>query len=110
MPGSRLGGQVDLAVELQYDPEPRPGGPFTNGHEVRMQWVPAIRGWAATVETTQGVYETITHENPSENKGPDLPVTNVTWAAATEILRTPHHRGTRLGIHPGRLCLHAPLG
>jgi len=96
----KAGGQVDLSVELQYDPEPRTGGPFTNGQEVRMRWIPSLRGWAASVETTQAVYEAITHEDPSENKGPELPVTNVTWAAALKFceLLTIAERG--LGFLP----------
>jgi hypothetical protein len=79
------GRQTELEVELQYDPEPRTGTPFTNSQDVRMEWIPALQGWVAAVETTQKVYEALTHENPSDHRGPDLPVTNVTWANATRF-------------------------
>jgi formylglycine-generating enzyme required for sulfatase activity len=96
----KAGASVELNVELQYDPEPRTGKAFTSGHGLRMQWIPWLQGWAAAVETTQAAYEAVTHENPSEQKSPELPVTNVTWAQAMKFcdLLTIAERG--LGFLP----------
>jgi len=96
----RPGARAELDVELQYDPEPRPGEAFTNGQEVRMPWVPAIGGWAASVETSQAVYTAVVGSNPSQHPGPDLPVTDVSCTEAAKFceLLTITERG--LGFLP----------
>jgi formylglycine-generating enzyme len=96
------GTQATLHVELQYDPEPRPGSSFRNSQDVLMVWIPALQGWAASIETTQKVYTAIAQENPSEQQGPDLPVTHITWSRAAKFceLLTLAERGAGF-IPPG---------
>ena len=79
------GNQARLQVELQYDPEPRPGQSFRNGQDLLMVWIPALQGWAAATETTQKIYTAITQDNPSEHKVPEHPVTNITWSQAAKF-------------------------
>jgi formylglycine-generating enzyme required for sulfatase activity len=97
----RPGGRAELDVELQYDPEPRPGEAFTNGQDIRMVWIPAFGGWAASVETSRSVYEAVAGTAPPGGRPePDLPVTHVSGTEAAKFcdLLTITERG--LGFLP----------
>ncbi|MFT5467979.1 MAG: hypothetical protein ACI8UO_003087 [Verrucomicrobiales bacterium] len=75
----RNGRQTDINVKLNYDPMPTVGQDFTNSVGQRMKWVPAIKGWVETTETSQFSYSAVMDNNPSLIKGDRLPVNNVSW-------------------------------
>lgn len=76
------GDRLDLAVELNYDPNPDPGEDFTNSVGLKMIWVNAINGWACATEMTQGAWVQLEDENPSAFGDPERPMENISWGAA----------------------------
>lgn len=58
------------------------------------------RFWLARTECTQGQWEAVMGTNPSQSKGSDLPVENVSWADAAEFCRKLTERERSAGRLP----------
>jgi formylglycine-generating enzyme required for sulfatase activity len=71
-----------------------------HGDEKPHQVTLAKSFWMSTTETTQSQYEDVVGRNPSERKGPQLPVERVSWDDVQDFLRRFNERERQAGRLP----------
>ncbi len=79
--------ETSLDVLLREAPGPKIGQDFTNPIGMKMIWIEKLEIWVAAHETTQEQFRRVMRSNPSEFRGMNHPVENVTWADAVEFCR-----------------------
>ena len=82
------GQSLNVSARLIFDPSPKTRKDFVNGQGLSMVWVDSLSGWVGAHEVDQRAFESLMHKNPSEFKGPDLPVQGVSWYEASTFCET----------------------
>ncbi len=95
-PGSFRMGSPRGELENRPNEGPQTEAVFTSGF------------WMGTVEVTQLVYEQVMGENPSSQKGEQLPVHNVSWQDAMEFCRRLTERERESGRLPSGYVYRLP--
>ncbi|MCL2005146.1 MAG: formylglycine-generating enzyme family protein [Planctomycetaceae bacterium] len=82
------GDRIELKInDVEYAFRWCPPGNFMMGNEPGEVSVTLSRGfWMLETEVTQGMWESVMGNNPSSNKGPNLPVTDVSWNDCQEFI------------------------